>query len=378
MMFNAFFTRPSQVIQRLSHVALLGLLTGCALAPGMRSPVERVDPELGTPNIRLNAIEPKVIQTLREQRSRELQTLQELVTPASPYTLGAGDVLGITVWGHPELNLPTQAVATTTQVAGTIPNGYLVGNDGSVQFPYVGDFNVLGLTVNQAREALSKPLSAFIRNPQITLRVLAYRSQKIYVDGEVRNPGQHFITETPMSLAEALARAGVNTASADTSRVSIVRNGRQFIANMPGLIQAGISPASIMLQSEDMVRVAHRDETKVAVLGEIARPGSMPMRNGQLTLADALAEAGGLNVNTADARQVYVIRGAGLEEVPWVYHINTRSPAMLAMAEQFALQAKDIVYIDPAPLAMWNRVISLILPSGGFTRTTVDTVNALK
>lgn len=367
-----------RLVGLIGMVGLVGLLTGCALAPGMHFQAAENQAEQDTPNIRLNPIDPKTIQALQTQRISQLQTLQELVVAAKPYTLGAGDVLGITVWDHPQLLLPALVASGSSQEAGTIPNGYLVSNEGTIQFPYVGELKVQGLTASQARKALIKPLSVYIKNPQITLRVQAYRSQKIYIDGEVRNPGQHFITENPMSLAEALARAGITTASADTSRVSIVRGSRQYSADLPGLTQAGVNPANIMLSSGDLVRVANRDETKVAVLGEIMRPGSMPMRNGRLSLADALAEAGGLNVNSADARQVYVIRGAGLEEAPWVYHINTRSPAMLAMADQFPLQPKDIVYVDTAPLAMWNRVISLILPSGGLTRSSVDTVDAIK
>jgi polysaccharide biosynthesis/export protein len=363
----------------LGLTLVLASLTGCALAPGMHFQVAQ-DTTGGAdaPDILLQAIEPKTIQALRSQRLEQLQTLQELVSAAQPYTIGAGDVLGITVWDHPQLLMPGLAASGNSQESGTIPHGYLVSEEGTIQFPYVGNLKVQGLTAKQAREALIQPLSVYIRKPQITLRVQAYRSQKIYIDGEVRNPGQHFITENPMSLAEALARAGTSTASADTSRISIVRQGRQYSADLPGLIQAGINPASIMLNNGDLVRVAHRDETKIAVLGEIMRPGSMPMRNGRLSLADALSEAGGLNVNSADARQVYVIRGAGLEEAPSVYHINTRSPAMLAMADQFPLQAKDIVYVDTAPLAMWNRVISLILPTGVLTRTTADTVDVVR
>ncbi len=369
---------PARLLASAVYLSLIGLLAGCAMAPGMRFQVAEEHQDLDTPGIRLTAIEPKIIQALQAQRIDQLQTLQELVVPAQPYAIGVGDVLGVTVWDHPQLALPALTVMGSNQEAGTIPNGYLVSNEGTIQFPYVGDFRVQGLTASQAREALIKPLSKYIKDPQITLRVQAYRSQKIYIDGEVRNPGQHFITETPMSLAEALARAGVTSGSADTSRVSIVRNSHQYSADLPGLTQAGINPSHIMLRSGDLVRVAHRDETKVSVLGEIVRPGSMPMRNGRLTLADALSEAGGLNVNSADARQVYVIRGAGLEALPWVFHINTRSPAMLAMADQFQLQPKDIVYVDTAPLALWNRVISLILPTGALTRSAVDAANVVK
>lgn len=343
------------------------------VADSAAAPADPADPD--QPTVSLSAINPQTIQTLQTQRKNALQSLQELVVPSAPYTIGVGDVLGITVWDHPQLALPALG---GSQDSGAIAQGHLVGAEGTIQFPYVGDLRVQGLTASQAREALAKPLSRFIKNPQITLRVQAYRSQKIYIDGEVRTPGQHFISDSPMSLAEALSRAGGSSANADTSKISIIRQGREFTADLPGLVQLGINPSSIMLANGDLVRVAHRDETKIAVLGEIVRPGSMPMRNGRLSLNDALSEAGGLNVNSADARQVYVIRGTGLGLAPQVYHLNTRSPAMLALADQFQLQAKDIVYVDPAPLAMWNRVISLLLPSGGLTQSAVSTANAVK
>ncbi|MFM2074956.1 MAG: hypothetical protein RJB34_1261 [Pseudomonadota bacterium] len=375
------------------------VLSGCALAPGMRfevvttdysaepndaqilQPVSAPEPvqDPDRPAIQLSAINPQTIKGLQAQRSGQLQTVQELMVRSTPYTIGVGDVLGITVWDHPQLAFPVQAGAGGGgQDTGVIPVGYLVGEEGTIQFPYVGDFKVQGLTAHQAREALIKPLSKYIKNPQITLRVQAYRSQKIYIDGEVRTPGQHFISDSPMSLAEALSRAGGSTGNADTSKISIIREGREYQVDLPRTVQMGINPSNIMLTHGDLVRVAHRDETKIAVLGEIVRPGSMPMRNGRLSLADALSEAGGLNVNSANARQVYVIRSAGLEAAPWVYHINTRSPAMLALADQFELHAKDIVYVDPAPLAMWNRVISLLLPSGGLTQSVVDTAESVK
>ena len=327
------------------------------------------------PPVTLSAINPETIKTLQTQRQSALKSLQELVVPSAHYTIGVGDVLGITVWDHPQLTLPALG---SGQDSSAIAQGHLVGAEGTIQFPYVGALNVQGLTPSQARDALAKSLSRYIKNPQITLRVQAYRSQKIYIDGEVRTPGQHFISDSPMSLAEALSRAGGASANADTSKIIIIRQGREYTADLPGLIQLGINPSSIMLTNGDLVRVAHRDETKIAVLGEILRPGSIPMRNGRLSLNDALSEAGGLNANSANARQVYVIRGAGLDLAPQVYHLNTRSPAMLALADQFQLQAKDIVYVDPAPLAMWNRVVSLLLPSSGFTQSAIITSNAIK
>ena len=86
------------------------------------------------------------------------------------------------------------------------------------------------------------------------------------------------------------------------------------------------------------------------------------MRNGRLTLNEALGEAGGPNLNTANTSQIYVIRSTG-DGTPAIFHLNAGTPSTLALAEAFPLRARDVVYIDPVPLVQWNRIVSLILPS---------------
>jgi polysaccharide biosynthesis/export protein len=85
------------------------------------------------------------------------------------------------------------------------------------------------------------------------------------------------------------------------------------------------------------------------------------MRNGNLSLNEALNEAGGVNLNLANPRQIYVIRNEtnGLS----IFHLDARTPTAIAMADGFALRPKDVVYVDPVPLVQWNRVLSLILPT---------------
>ena len=86
------------------------------------------------------------------------------------------------------------------------------------------------------------------------------------------------------------------------------------------------------------------------------------MRNGRLSLNEALGEAGGPNLLTANTGQVYVIRN-NTQGGPAIFHLNASAPAALALADTFALRPRDVVYIDPVPLVNWNRIISLVLPS---------------
>lgn len=355
----------------------VGLLTGCAFAPGMHfdsdnAKIERSD---DTPTVQpiIKTITPQLIQQeLDAMATNSAQiNLSELITPPQPYTIGPGDHLAITVWDHPELVMPvTTMTGATATIASSLPAGYTVSTEGSIQFPYAGDFKVGGLTTLQARDRLVERLAHYIKQPEVTLRVLNFRSQRVYVDGEVKTPGIVQIDDIPLSLPEALNRAGGITALGDQSRVSITRNGKSYWINMPQLTSAGIDPSRIMLTHGDMLRVRPSDESKVFVVGEVNRPTTLVLRNGRLSLNEALGEAGGINPLTADGHQVYVIRNAN-DAQPVIYHLDAQSPVMFALAENFELRAKDVIYVDAASIVRFNRIISLILP----TAQTVTIIN---
>jgi len=104
-------------------------------------------------------------------------------------------------------------------------------------------------------------------------------------------------------------------------------------------------------------------------MGEVGLQTGVLMRNGRLSLNDALTEVGGVNLNTSDPRQIYVIRnlpGGGQT----VFHLDARTATAIALADGFALKPKDVVFVDPVPLVVFSRVANLILPSAN-TGTTV-------
>jgi len=313
----------------------------------------------------LLSITPELIRQQRAAQSTEVgQDVKRLFGVPKPYTIGPGDVLNIVVWGHPELALAPAGATLTTDASGlaAVGNGYNVSPDGLIQFPYVGNVKLGGLTENEARDLLATRLAKFFKDPQITLRIQAYRSGRVYVDGEVRTPGLQAVNDIPMTLPEALNRAGGLLPTADRSAIAITRNGNTAMVNLQQLTAQGINPTSILLGSGDLVRVLSREESKVYVMGEVLRPVAQPLRDGRLTLNQALGESGGISPVSGNPRQIYVVRNDADGNAE-IYHLDARSAVAYALAEGFELKARDVVYVDPAPLVNWNRVISLILPS---------------
>jgi polysaccharide export outer membrane protein len=166
-----------------------------------------------------------------------------------------------------------------------------------------------------------------------------------------------------MTLYQAISGAGGFASTADQSRVTLVRDGVSYRLNLSRMLERDQNPANIVLKDDDMLKVASRDDNGVYVMGEVNKPvTAIPLKNGVLTLSDALSQAGSLNTSTADAAQVYVVRGS--EGVaPQVFHLNAHSPVSMVLANQFELQPKDVVYVDGNGLVRISRVLSLLLPA---------------
>ncbi|MFY1899035.1 polysaccharide biosynthesis/export family protein [Achromobacter xylosoxidans] len=377
---TTFFGTLSRAIAAIALVSSLG---ACALSPGMTfNSKHLVDPLDPNSVAEIKEITPSLV--LADHRARQAlldnDGVSRLVDKTEPYRIGPGDILSIVVWDHPELVLPTQTYAIGTGVtelafgdtASGIP-GYTVSSSGYIQFPYTGLLKVAGLTELQARNLIVSSSGKYIQDPQITVRVLGYRSKRVYVEGEVKTPGTVAINDIPMTLLEAINRAGGILPTGDRSSVYVIRDGRKTRVNLPALIERGQDLNQVMLKSGDIVRVTPRDESKIFVTGEVTTPAAITMRDGRLTLNEALGEAGGPNQLTADSSQVFVVRSTE-QATPLVFHLNAASPQAYAVAEKFELQPKDVVFVDTAALVRWNRFISNLFPSA----QTVQTVHSIK
>lgn len=353
-------------------VAIGGMLAGCtSMAPGIQfsnasqssgDDAKEINPEI-------QVITPKLVRAEKDARDKRVsEDISALMQPAQPYVIEAGDILSIVVWDHPELSAtmlpppPAAGVGAIGVAASPMQpgSGFEVDQNGMLDFPYAGKMKVTGLTSHEVHAMLTKKLAVYLRDPKVSLRVLSYRSKRVYVDGEVKVPGVQPINDIPMTLTEAINRAGGMNLTADQSRVMVTRAGKTYAINLPQLVQRGVNPSSIMLANGDLVRVLSRDDSKIFLSGEVSSPRALPMRNGRLTLNEALGEAGGINPVTGDARKVYVVRRSDKESR--VYQLDANAPGALAMAEGFELEPKDVVYVAATPLTNWNRTISAMIP----------------
>jgi polysaccharide export outer membrane protein len=278
------------------------------------------------------------------------------------YKVGPGDVLQIVVWDHPELAAALGQPPSNSRPADAMP-GFLIDERGDIQFPYAGNLHVAGKDAGTIQRELLQRLSKVYQKPEVTVRVASFRNATVYVDGEVRTPGTQSINDVPLSLTNAIGLSGGFTTTADRSRVDLIRNGTTYTLNIDDLIKRGRNPADIYLQPGDTVRVSAREDSGVYVMGEVNKPATvLPLRNGSLTLSQAISDGGSFDSNTAAGQQLFVIRNS-TSDSPQIYHLDATSPVAMLLANQFELQPKDIVYVGQGGLVRFNRVLNLLLPA---------------
>ncbi|MCC8391833.1 polysaccharide biosynthesis/export family protein [Paraburkholderia sp. MMS20-SJTR3] len=357
----------------LAVFASAALLSGCGAVPGQRmiTPASLQDTggEFSTEAAQQKQIPITDINlTLLKQMRADQQSMQmspdvaSLFGKPAVYKVGPGDVLQIVVWDHPELAAALGQPTTSSRTGDAMP-GFLIDENGDVQFPYAGNLHVAGKDVATIQRELHQRLSKVYQKPEVTVRVASFRNSQVTVDGEVRTPGSQSVTDVPLSLTNAIGLSGGFTTTADRSRVELIRDGKTYPLNLDDMIKHGHNPSDIYLRAGDLLRVNAREDSGVYVMGEVNKPATvLPLRNGSLTLSQAISDGGSFDSNTAAAQQLFVIRNS-TSDSPQIYHLDASSPVAMLLANQFELQPKDIVYVGQGGLVRFNRVLNLLLPA---------------
>ncbi|MBF0490291.1 MAG: polysaccharide export protein [Candidatus Omnitrophica bacterium] len=147
--------------------------------------------------------EDKIKATMSSEEYQHYQSAKAYVDQNSKYTLGPEDIVNIIVMRHPEVS-----------------GEYTINKEGKIQYEFVGDVQVAGLTKEQAVEILTKKLSVYIVKPEITFKISGYNSKIVFVVGEVGIPGKIFMHGDTITIRDALLSAGLPLLTASTDNAS--------------------------------------------------------------------------------------------------------------------------------------------------------------
>lgn len=279
------------------------------------------------------------------------------------YKIGPGDIIYITVWEHPELTSPFTGSLNDSSVPAI--QGRLVAADGTVFYPYVGTFKVAGSTAGEFRDYLTAHLHTVLTDPQIDVRVVAFRSRRIEVTGEVARPGTITLDDTPKGVLQAIAASGGLTPTASRRRIILVRGGHTHVIDLSALISGSRPIANPQLEPGDVIHVPDQSGDQVFVLGAVNKQQPLVLQQDAMSLIQAISQAGGLDRGSAKESGVFVFRGhrAGSGFRTTVYTLDFSHPADILLAGEFKLQPHDVVYVQATKFYQYNTVINQLLPT---------------
>src|SRR4051812_8042903 len=227
---------------------------------------------------------------------------QPQVSIATDYVIGAQDVLTITSYDQADMS-----------------GKFTVEADGTFTFPMIGRVKAGGLTLRGLEAAIKTQLKddGYFRNPQITVAVDTYKSQKVFIVGEVRTPGTYPLSGN-MNLVEALARAGstLPTASGEAVIVHAGENasgptmpvnedGKDLVRVSLRDLENGGLTSNAALRDGDTVFVPRAQS--VYVFGQVKNPGAYSLQQQNTSVLQALSLAGGITDRGSSTR-IQIIR----------------------------------------------------------------------
>ncbi|MGM0534704.1 MAG: polysaccharide export protein [Pseudomonadota bacterium] len=371
--------RERRKVKKLFHgawfaVALLpaGFLAGCSMAPGGHIDYKATEQVSLDEQVDIVPITPSLISTYRAQsegpRSQVMSTELLRQLENYQYQVGAGDVLNIIVYDHPELTIPAGSERSAEE------SGTLVHADGTIHYPYIGNIEVEGKTVTEIRRILTSRLSTYISDPQVEVSVAAFRSKKFYVSGAVVNPGVQPVTNVPITVLDAISQAGGAADNANWHQITLNRSGADISLSLYEMLQNGDMTQNRLMRPGDVLHVSSAENQAISIMGQVRNPGQIQSGRERISLTDALSRAGGVVENRAEPSGIFVIRGndRDSDKMATVFQLDISNAVALNMGAYFPLQPQDIVYVTSAPLARWNNVINLLLPSISLPGSVAD------
>ena len=317
-------------------------------------------------------------------------TLAALATDGRTDLVGSGDLLSVTIY---EVGVSLFGASSGTTIASgsaqPLPSptakpqsiaGILVRDDGTIRLPYVGRVKVAGHTTGEIESMIDQRLVGLSQRPQTVVTIADNIHNTVFVDGAVAKPGRIPLTLARERLLDAIAEAGgINQGEGpENTLVRFSRNGKSAEVYLSQINSD--SAADLLLIPGDRINLVRRPRS-FSVFGATDKVSQITFPTPVVSLAEAVANAGGPQDERADPTAIFVFRDnvlpdgetysdvsanrattatpAAVESAPVVYRLNLNKPSSYFVAQRFLMRDKDVIFIANARLNQTRKVAQI-------------------
>ena len=249
---------------------------------------------------------------------------------SNDYSIGARDILDISVFGHGELSRTVR-----------------VSENGKITFPPIlGEIKVEGLTKIEVEQELSRRLAErYIKTPRVTVFIRDYQSKKISVLGAVESPGTYDLIGYQTLLQIITQAGGFNDSAGEEIIVMRLKPDRSYstLKILKIDLLMGNTELNIPLQANDIINIPADETVRIFIFGQVASPGAIEVRKSKIpTLLQLIIQAGGFS-DRASKGGVMVKRvdDKGNEEI---IKVNVKD-IIKGKRKDFQLKANDVIHV---------------------------------
>ncbi len=289
--------------------------------------------------------------------------------------LGVGDSIEISIWEAPPALLfagaQTEARSGGGSNVAALPD-QTVDAAGNINVPFAGAVRAAGRTPTQLQSDIVARLKGVAHDPQVLVRLSRNVTSYVTVFGDVANSSRMQLSARGERVLDALANAGGVRQPVDKVAIQITREGK--LVSMPLQMVIRDPRQNIPLRAGDVVTALYQPYS-FTVLGATGKSEEVNFEAQGITLAQALARAGGLQDSRSDVQGVFVFRFEDAHALQWattpvrvtadgrvpvVYRFNLKDPNTLFVAQNFVMGNKDVLYVSNAPIAEVQKFLNVV------------------